>query len=249
MRFEFSCRNWLRSSAAAACLLALGASLTAADPVWLNKRPAEWTEDDAKQILDGSPWSMAIAAVVTGRLSEDQLRDGGEMGQPRGVGNDGIDPKGSGPKVSLDALTGRGGDGRSARSLPRGLPLRLRWESALPVRMAEMKAHIDAPLLEGGYCIAVYGIPGPNLTGDPKRMGKPLMSLAALKREGKKDVRPSSAEALQLADGAAVVYLFPPSAEIMEKDGRVRFEAQIGRIVFAHVFELSDMKFMGKLEL
>jgi len=46
-----------------------------------------------------------------------------------------------------------------------------------------------------------------------------------------------------------VVYLFPLSAEIVKKDGQVRFEAQIGRIVVAQTFELSEMEFMGKLEL
>jgi hypothetical protein len=39
------------------------------------------------------------------------------------------------------------------------------------------------------------------------------------------------------------------SAEITKKDGQVRFEAQIGRIVLGQTFELNDMEFMGKLEL
>jgi len=46
-----------------------------------------------------------------------------------------------------------------------------------------------------------------------------------------------------------VAYVFPLSAEIGEKDGQVRFEAQIGRIVVGHTFQLSDMEFMGKLEI
>ena len=39
------------------------------------------------------------------------------MGQPRGVGNEDVDPKGSGPTVSPNILSGRGGDDRSLRSL------------------------------------------------------------------------------------------------------------------------------------
>jgi hypothetical protein len=46
-----------------------------------------------------------------------------------------------------------------------------------------------------------------------------------------------------------VAYVFPLSAEIIANDGQVRFEAQIGRIVIGHTFLLSDMEFMGKLEL
>jgi len=238
---------WLRS----VCLIAAAVSLEAADPVWKTKPAAQWTEEDARQILAASPWTKEISAVVTRRLTEDQLREGGQMGQPTGVGNEGVDPKGSGPKVSPNIFTGPGGDDRSARSLPRGIVLKLRWESALPVRIAELKSHVVAPpTVEGdGYRIAVYGVPGAGFKGDPTQLGKPLMNLAALKREGKRDVRPVRVEVFQREDGMAVVYLFPLSAEISKKDGQIRFEAQIGRIIVAQTFELSEMEFMGKLEL
>jgi hypothetical protein len=234
----------LWSIVAAGCLLA-------ADPVWKCKPAAQWTEEDAKQILARSPWAKEISATITRRLTEDQLRDGGQMGQPRGVGNEGVDPKGSGEQVSLNVFTGPGGDDRSPRSFPRPITLKLRWESALPVRLAELKSHeIEPPTLEGdGYRIAVYGIPSANFKGDPKELGKPLKNLAALKREAKKDVKPVSAEVFQTENGVVVVYLFPFSAEIGKRDRQIQFEAQIGRIVVAQTFELNEMEFMGKLEL
>jgi hypothetical protein len=173
------------------------------------------------------------------------------MGQPRGVGNEGVDPKGSGPTVSPNVFSGRGGDDRSLRSLARSIQLKLRWESALPVRLAELKSHeIEPPTLGGdGYYIAVYGVPGGDFKGDPKQLGEPLKNLAALKREGKKDVRPIRVEVFQREGGVVVVYVFPLSAEITKKDQRVQFEAHIGRIVFAHNFELTEMEFVGRLEL
>jgi hypothetical protein len=173
------------------------------------------------------------------------------MGQPRGVGNEGVDPKGSGPKVSPNVFTGAGGYDRSPRSIPGVITLQLRWESALPVRLAELKAHeFEPPTLEGhGYRLAVYGIPGGDFNGDPEKLGAPLKSMAALKRDGKKDVRPISVEAFRRENDVVVVYLFPLSAEITQKDMRVRFEAQIGRIVVDQTFLLGDMEFMGKLEL
>jgi hypothetical protein len=73
--------------------------------------------------------------------------------------------------------------------------------------------------------------------------------MAALKREGKKDVKPVSVEVFQRGSGLVVVYLFPLSAEIARNDRQLRFEAQIGRIVVAQTFDLSEMEFMGKLEL
>src|SRR6202167_1156501 len=231
--------------------LVTAAHLMAADPVWKTKPAAEWTEEDAKLVLSSSPWAKDISATITRRLTEEQLREGGQMGQPRGFGNEGVDPKGSGPTVSPNVLSGRGGDDRSPRSLPRSIKLKLRWESALPVRLAELKSHeIEPPTLGGdGYYIAVYGVPGGDFKGDPKQLGEPLKNLAALKREGKKDVRPIRVEVFQRENGVVIVYLFPVSAEITRKDARIRFEAHIGRIVFAQDFDPSEMEFAGKLEL
>ena len=202
-----------------ACLMLAAVSLTAADPVWKSKPSVQWTEEDVQQVLAKSPWVKEVSAVVTRRLTEDQLRDGGQMGQPLGVGNEGVDPKGSGPKVSPNIFTGPGGDDRSARSLPRPIALKLRWESALPIRIAEFKSHaVEAPAVDGeGYRIAVYGIPGGGFKGDPRELGKPLKNLAVLKREGKRDVRPVSAEVFQLESGVVVVYVFPMSAEITRR--------------------------------
>ena len=173
------------------------------------------------------------------------------MGQPTGIGNEGVDPKGSGPKVSPNVFSGRGGDDRSPRSLPQPIRLKLRWESALPVRLAELKSHeAELPTLPGdGYSIAVYGIPNGNFKGDPKQLGEPLKSLAALKREGKRDVRPTRVEVFLRDNDVVVVYLFPLSAEITRNDRLLQFEAHIGRIVIAQTFDLSQMEFQGKLEL
>jgi len=240
-------RTYLRHSI---CLIATAAALVAADPVWSAKPVTQWTDQDVQQVLAASPWVKEVKAVVTRRLSEDQLREAGQMGQPTGVGNEFVDPKGSGPKVSANILTGSGEAERSARSLPRPISLRLRWESALPIRIAEFRSHaVEAPSLDGEcYCIAVYGIPGV-FKGDPKELGKPLRNLAVLKRVGQKDVKPVAAEVFQLETGVVVVYTFPLSAEITKKDGRIRFEAQIGRIVVGETFDLSQMDFMGKLAL
>ena len=233
------------------CLFVAAAYLIAADPVWKSKPTSQWTVEDAQQVLSKSPWAKEIRAVITRRLTEEQLREAGQMGQPRGVGNEGVDPKGSGPKVSPNIFTGPGGGDRSPRSLPQSIELQLRWESALPVRRAELKLReIEPPTLQGdGYSIAVYGVPGGGFKGTPEQLGQPLKNLAALKREGKKDVRPVSVEVFQRKSGAVVVYLFPLSGEIRKADRRIQFEAQIGRIVFTQEFDLSEMEFLGKLEL
>jgi len=222
------------------------ALLTAADAPW-TKAVSQWTEEDARQILTASPWVRDVRAGIVRRLGEDELRDAGQMGQQHGVGYDGVDPKNSGPKLPADILA----NNRSPRSLPRPITLKVRWESAFPVRMAVLKAgEIEPPALGDGYLIAVYGVPDAGFKGDPKQLGTPLKKDAALKRAGKKDVKPSSVEVFQRADGSLMVlYLFPLSAEIQRADGSVEFAASIGRIVMSQSFDLADMKFLGKLEL
>jgi hypothetical protein len=235
------------------CLIVAAALLMAADPAWRTKPTAEWSEEDAKQVLAASPWSKTITAVITRRLTEEELRAAGQLGQPRGIGNDNVDAKGTGPKMSLNPFIGGGGNDRSIRSLPQGIALGLRWENALPVRLAELKAHeVEPPASEGaGYRIAVYGLPVPDadIRSDTKELVQPLRNLAALKRQGKKDVKPVKVEVFQRDREMVVVYLFPLSAEITEKDRLVQFEAQIGRIVVNQSFDLGQMEFQGKLEL
>ncbi|MBZ5612049.1 MAG: hypothetical protein LAP38_27645 [Acidobacteriia bacterium] len=224
--------------------------LIAAEPTWRTKPVAQWTEEDAKQVLQDSPWAKTVTAGIARRQSEDELREGGQMGQPHGLGYDGVDPKGSGPKLPTSIpglLTGA----RSPRSLPGVITLKVVWESALPIRAAELKARFVEPptLASDGYSIAVYGIPGDYFKGDPKKLGDPLKNLAALKREGKKDVRPSGVEVFEREGGSVVVYEFPPSTEISKKDGHIEFKAQIGRIGVDESFDVGEMEFQGKLEL
>jgi hypothetical protein len=234
----------------ALCVLPVSATLLmATDPVWMNKPIQDWTQEDARQVLAHSPWARSIKAAITRLQSEDERREGGNMGQERGIGFDGID-KGPRPKLPTglpDLIKPDNG----ARPAPQSVTLQLRWESALPISAAEMKAgFIEPPNLPGeGYRLAVYGVPSASVKGDPKSLGEPLKKLAVLRRDGKKDVKPSSVEVFQREDGFAIVYTFPLSAEITRKDGRVEFDAQIGRIVISQSFDVGEMQFQGKLEL
>jgi hypothetical protein len=225
--------------------------LLAADPPWKTKSISQWNEEDAALVLNDSPWSKTVAAGVTRRQSEDERREGGNMGQQTGVGYDNVDKKGSGPKMPTtlgDLFTAP----RSARSFPQATSMVLRWENALPVRVAELKTgFVEPPTLPGdGYRISVYGIPRAEVKGDdPAKLGAPFKNDAFLRRYGKPDVKPTRVEVFQRDSGFVVVYLFPLSAEITLKDERVEFDAQIGRIVIAHSFDLEAMQFQGKLEL
>ncbi len=230
-------------------LSGFAAFLWAADPAWKTKPPAQWNDVDSKQVLSASPWAKIVKGSIYRAPTEDQLRDGGKMGQPQGVGYQGI--PNNGPKfddlVSKDLFKG----GANPTYVPPTIPLNVRWESAFPVRMAELKS-ADGGLdgvAEKGYAVSVWGLPGGFFDGDPRKLGQPLKEQAFLKRDGKKDVAPLSAEVYVRAEGAVVVYIFPLSAEISKKDLFVTFQARIGRVGLSVPFNLAEMDYQGKLEL
>ena len=215
--------------------------LDAAGPTWINKSIPQWNAEDARQILTSSPWVKNVIPVQLADLTAQQRREAGAPGGGKGTGFSGIDgglfspekdgPKRPGPQSSTATLT-------------------LRWESAIPVRAAELKAgELGAPDWEGDYyAIAVYHVPG--LNAGQKPPSAVLKSAALLKREGKKDLKPSRVEILQEAGQLSiVVYLFPKSDGITLEDHRLEFVAQIGRLSLAQYFFPQEMQFEGKLEL
>jgi hypothetical protein len=219
----------------------------AASERWKSKPIASWTEGDALQVLERSPWAKMTVAGIARRQTEDERRAGGNMGQPTGVGYDGIDDKRVRPILPTSVFT------KAPTPLSKAQIIRLlvRWESALPVRAAELKRGEGQPptLSDDGYLIAVYGVPFTDAKGDPLSLARDFKESAFLRREGKKDVKPLSVEAFELEHSVVVVYRFPLSAEISKKDSAVEFTALIGRLEVSQTFNVEEMQFQGKLEL
>jgi hypothetical protein len=214
------------------------------DAPWRNKQIAEWSEDDARQVLTDSPWAKSFIPTV--KTSQEGRRSGG-MGHGGGIGIGGI---GIGiPGMGGGRHGGYGGNAGNGGSSPVEAPkVILRWESAMPIRTAELKVHEDqAPTLdEGKYAIAVYGVPDRMLNGQFDKLGDQFKKQAVLKRDGKKDLKPVR---VQVLDGPIIVYFFSVTAEITKQDRRVEFDATIGRLELTQSFFPEEMVWRGKLEL
>ena len=240
------------------CLLPISAALLmAGDPTWKDKPIAEWNDADAKQVLADSPWVKTATPTLGRSAGSGQRRSGGGVGRGGGINLGGI-------QIGLPGMGGvgqrggRGGSGRAGGGYPRGdadatepPSLRLRWDSALPVRSAELIVHDDnAPILdESSYAITVYGVPSRMADAGSRTLVDELKKEAAIKREGKKDLKPSSVKVLQKEAGPVIVFLFPRSTEITRGDKRIEFDAQIGRLEIAQSFYVDEMTYQGKLEL
>jgi hypothetical protein len=223
-----------------------GAAVTADAQVWKDKLIANWTVEEARQVLTDSPWAKTVTPTPDGTSRLGQSRVGMS---PGGIAIGGVG-------IGLPGMGRHGGMGRGASdsgSQDQGpIPaLTLRWISALPVSSAEVIVHeMNAPSAdEDHYAIAVYGLPGGALHGDPDSLGAELKNHAAIKRDGKKDLKPSSVEVLMRDDGPVIVYLFPRANEISRKDKRLGFDAEIGRLKLAQDFTPDEMVYQGKLEL
>ncbi len=247
-------QKWLLISIPAALSIS-AAWLMAGDnpstpPAWANKQVSEWSDDDAKQVLADSGWVKTMTPTVN------RANNGGGGGFPQrgnvGFGIPGIGYPGGGGM-------GRRGGGRYPQQNPNQTSsqqeapkVTLRWESALPIREAELKAKDNnAPTLEdeSHYAIAVYGIPITMLKSDFKSQADDCKKKSSLKRDGKKDIKPSSVQVLRREDGPVVLFLFPRKDEISPDDRRVEFDAEINHLSLTQSFYLEDMLFQGKTEL
>lgn len=224
--------------------------LLAADPDWVSKDLSAWTEADAKAFLADSPWVRSIKPSLLPGLSEWQRRDGGNMTAEGGGKSSGLD---------LNDLTGINPKDRQADKTDldaNGIPRHIiaRWESALPVRAAQIKAkNDDAPDLDGeDYAIAVYDVPlkGAMFNVDLKTLAGMLKRNAEIKEEGKKDLKPSRVVLRQNGSSiATIIFFFPRSARFTKEDKRLEFVALVGRLYLAQYFYPPEMILKGKLEL
>jgi hypothetical protein len=232
--------------------------VAAEEPAWKAKQVPEWTQNDAQQILNDSPWVKSVTATI-GRAADNGnsgygRRGGGLGGGIPGIGGVGGRRGGYGypggyPGGGYPGGGGRRDDDTANTSQPP--TLKLRWESAKPIREAELKTRdTNAPTVdESHYAIAVYGVPSRMANGDPQKLADQYKKEAALKRDGKKDIKPSEVQVLEREDGPVVVFLFPRSKEITSQDRRIEFDAKLGRLEVSSTFFSEDMQFQGKLEI
>ena len=226
-----------------------GLVLIAADQAWKNKQYSEWTEDDAKEVIAGSPWVKTITPTLVVVKAPEP-----EQGRTGGRGRGGRIGKGGPGRSGGDSPVGdnRGDRPGAGASSPAQVPtLTLRWESALPVRQAELKdRETGAPTVDADhYAVAIYGIPRSMIANDLIAQADTLKKHATLKRYAKKDLKPSSVEILLREDGPVILYLFPKSAEITWRDQLIQFDAQVTNLKCSQSFDTRDMRFHGNVEL
>ncbi len=225
-RKQFIMKRILIFCPAAAALAA--AALCAAEAAWKTKPLEAWTQQDAQQFLTDSPWVKRATPLLLPPEDEDERRESGRMG-------------GATMRKEEGAYVGRLGW------------IAVRWESALPVRSAELRAQEPDPLdFDGdGYAIAVYRVPiVRSVSQTEKGFVAELRERAALRRDGRRDIKPQRVDVIDVGSNlATLLYLFPRTKAITLDDQRVDFYAQIGRLALKESFYPQVMQIEGKLRL
>lgn len=128
-----------------------GAVCVYAAEAWTTKDPSQWSSEDISKLMNDSPWAKHVAASAqqgTGQRGGRRMggMGGGGLGMPGGMGGGypgGGYPGGGG---GGGGYGGRGGggypdDGSGSGGMARSIDATLRWESALPVQLAEQQRH------------------------------------------------------------------------------------------------------------
>ena len=219
----------------AACLAVhIGGSLTIAAAGFWTVRPfTEWTEKEARSIIEGSPWAaiVSVALPPAGPVPSGDMPAGGRGGGGRG-GDDSFGPG------------------------PRRVRVNISWRSALPVKQALVRTQlkpggVPSPdnlaflaQAEQYYVIAVQGLPPQYV-----RPGDGAIVESFLRRSGKPPIAAQQAGSQASAGGATLLIGFPRTDAITVEDGDVEFLAKFDGLEVKRKFKLKDMLFGGTLAL
>jgi hypothetical protein len=240
----------------------LPAAVWAAD-VWESKPFEDWTGRDLQKVVNNSPWARQTRALLTGAAAGGRGRAGiGDASTNEVAG--GRASRGAGSAGGADRLGAAPSDfdptGQGAQ--PSGIPIVVRWQSALPLRQAQMRAKYgkeaatspdsqkflaQEPTL---YVVAVVGLPGSMVSGGAGDQAKQSIARSTtLTAKGKEPLHPLAVEFVPNGTAVDVLIGFPRTLPLTLEDQEAEFSSQIGPAGIKYKFKLKDMVLHGKLEL
>ncbi len=178
---------------------------------------------------------------------------GGGAGQTQQPSTGGVPQSGTGQPGQAPQAGG------TQPTAPQGTPVVLEWESAVPVRLAELKlkagdsqpsqADVEqAKKPTDTYVIALVGVPGKPQEGEEKEMA----TAATITPKNKQAIQATSVKEQAMSGGTrALMFSFPKTQAITEDDKTVQFRIVKGTLPteVKQNFKLKDMHYGGKLAL
>ncbi len=193
---------------------------------WNDKNPSDWTAEEIDLLLNKSPWAKDAAISYYG-------------GQNGPLSNSLPGERSRTPR------TASSGTSPSATS-PAAWKAVIRWESALPVRLA-LKAP-PSPDVEKFYIL--------NMVGDVPSVGATPDGFSALKQVTKLEHKGDEILLSRVAVSpkndlslAGTLFYFSRGLALRKEDKQATFSTKLGPIDVKCKFTLRDMMYRGSLEL
>jgi hypothetical protein len=223
-------------------LLFLSAFCLLAAEFW-QKPYAEWTDKDITKMLTNSPWAKSTGIEIS--------FGGGPPGLGAGPAMGGGGGHGGGPQGQAEGLGG-------------GVPsvaVVARWQSALPVREAEVRRRYGAEAAkseEAGkvlseppetYQIVLSGQAFAFPMGPPDSLKTALGEASFLSSARTGAIKPTQVDVNRGPREVDVLLVFPRSMPFALEDKEVEFATTLGKSKLQYKFKLKDMVVNGKLEM
>jgi hypothetical protein len=219
--------------------VALLAPALAAEGFWHKKKYLEWSQKDVQKMLNDSPWAKPFEFHPPTSGDKEELPG----------------------RATCEACSG-GNPNRYGTELPETMMIVIRWQSALPVKQAMVKARFGAEAAntpeaaqflarqEVFYVVGVASLPAQLLPDAPEK----LKAKAVLKRKNKPPLAAAQVKSGAIENNLAAVYFAFPRTEngapaVAVEDGEIEFALELGSNDISRKFRLKDMLFDGKLEL
>jgi hypothetical protein len=222
---------FLRAMTAFTVLIVMTVILWAADP-WKGKKYTEWSDIEAHQVLEHSPWANVVSIVTGGRMDAPSDSAAGGSGGVRGA-----------PQVSDDTNTS---------------DFTVAWYSSVPVRDAHARlASMRGKIPEEQLKQFLEPVADVCLITVTSRYQKPLMDAnketllkkTYLQVKGKDKVYANDYSAPS-AQSRLAIFQFPRSVNgtpiLTEEDKDVEFVADLGQFKVRSHFTPKKMIFDGK---
>lgn len=247
-------------------ILLCAGTLLAAD-FWQNKKPSEWTEKEARKIIENSPWvkevqpGMDMAAMSKGRGGSGGEAENDNSGGRRGGG--GMGGPGGGPGGRPGGAMGggggpmsTGGGGGGGMQMPR---VKVSFETALPVAEAKARMEIQDAFKGVRDEFVVISLSGMRMMGggrddaakDRKQdMQDRLLQMTTIKLQADKVYQPADVKMQQTVNGPVILFAFPRKELLLGPDDKqLLFKTSIGPMQIEVKFNLKDMVYEKQLSL
>ena len=234
---------------------------------WNGKAPAEWTAEEAEQIMNNSPWAQPADATFPDPRDHDAIPAQALPG-----------PAQAGMASARGATDGRwdGGVGYNRGGALPTIQVLVRWDSAEVVKEAQARLKRlgktpdvnfpDLPSASSDYILTVVGlVPAKNAEGvakldgqsssenppapapNPERLLEDFMSNSTLANRNGQSIRPINVQ-VDAASGAIRLY-FPRSIALDTKVKEAYFSTRYGALTVKKRFRLNDLTYKKRLQL